>query len=33
MSMFENGVTKILIDGTYQGDYGTYGFRLQITSE
>ena len=31
--MFENGVTKILIDGTYQGDYGTYGFRLQITSE
>ena len=33
MSMFENGETKILIDGTYQEDYGTYGFRLQIPSE
>ena len=33
MSMFDNGVTKSLIDGTYQGDDGTYGFRLQITTE
>ena len=33
MSMFDNGVTKSLIDGTYVGDTGTYGFRLQITTE
>ena len=33
MSMFDNGLTKSLIDGTYQGDDGTYGFRLQITTE
>ena len=33
MSMFDNGITKSLIDGTYQGDDGTYGFRLQITTE
>jgi LPXTG-site transpeptidase (sortase) family protein len=33
MSMFDGGVTKSLIDGTYQGDDGTYGFRLQITTE
>lgn len=33
MSMFDNGVTKSLINGTYQGDDGTYGFRLQITTE
>jgi len=33
MSMFDNGVTKSLIDGTYQGDDFTYGYRLQITTE
>ena len=33
MSMFDNGITKSLIDGTYQGDDGTYGFRLRISSD
>ena len=33
MSMFDNGITKSLIDGTYQGDDGTYGFRLKISSD
>ena len=33
MSMFDNGVTQSLIDGTYQGDDGTYGFRLKISSD
>jgi len=33
MSMFDNGITKSLIDGTYQGDDGTYGFRLIISSD
>ena len=33
MSMFDNGITKSLIDGTYQGDDGSYGFRLKISSD
>jgi hypothetical protein len=33
MSMFDNGITKSLIDGTYQGDGGSYGFRLKISSD
>ena len=33
MSMFDNGITKSLIDGTYEGDDGSYGFRLKISSD
>jgi hypothetical protein len=33
MSMFDNGITKSLIDGTYQGDDGSYGYRLKISSD
>ena len=31
-AMFDNGMTKGLLDGTYQGDFNSYGSRLKITN-